>query len=101
VGVGVEVVVGAGVVAADDLRLRFGGHLHLHPHLLVGIELQPRRRRLREPAVGVAVVGLALIHLPLAAVPVAPQRRGEEARVLREEGLALRDFLYPPWRKYL
>lgn len=74
-GVGVEVVVGAGLVAADHLLpssslspflLRpdgggGGGGVLLHD--LVGVlEPQPRRRRLRQAAVGVAAAALALIH---------------------------------------
>lgn len=80
VGVGVEVVVGAGLVAANHLLRRLLRlplrpdallHLHLHPlRLLVGVKPQPRRRRLRQAAVGVAVAALAPIHLPLS--PSAP-----------------------------
>ena len=91
VGVGVEVVIGAGLFASNHLRrrllvlpLRVEALFHLHPHLsclLVGVEPQPRRRGLRQTAVGVAVAALAPIHGFLEHVrefDVARRKAGEE-----------------------
>jgi len=94
VGIGVEVVVGAGLFASNHLRrrlpvlpLRVEALFHLHTHLFrlfLGVEPQPRRRGLRQAAVGVAVAALATIHGSLERVgefDVARRKAGEEGKL--------------------